>query len=114
MERFPIKTVAVALNGTTYAELVAAPPFGVAYRIKNIYGQNNAGGARILELAFNENTTRTPVWFSASTADAAMFNVTTSLVDLNIALTNTDESLDMRIDNTGTDRIVCTYEIEEL
>ena len=112
MERFPSKTVAVALTGATYAELVAAPPNGVAYRIRNIYGRNTSGGIRTLELAFNDGA-RVPIWFSAAAGDNAMFNVTTSLVDLNISLTATDESLDMRIDDTGTDRIVCTYDIEE-
>ena len=106
----------VALNGNTYATLVSSPPDGVAYVVTMVAGRNTAGAARILELAFNENGTRTPIWLSASTADDAMFNQVTAgdeSIPFSIVLSNTDESLDMRIDSTGTDNIYAAYETRE-
>ena len=116
MESFPTEKAVVALTGNTYVTLVSAPPAGVAYRVKNVYGQNNAGAARTLTLAFNEGGTRTVVWQSASTADAAMFTQTgggTQNFNLDLSLTNTDESLDMQLEAAGTDRVVCIYEVAE-
>jgi hypothetical protein len=122
MEKFPKKSVQVALTGNTYATLVAAPPdTETAYRILKVFGQNNAGAARKLQLAFNNNATRTIVWESASVANGIMFSGTLGeeQFPVDIVLSNppatgdTGHKLDMRLDDTGTDTIVCTYEILE-
>jgi hypothetical protein len=115
-EKFPVKSVQVALTGTTYATLVAAPPTDVAYRITKVFGQNNAGGARTLYLAFNDGGTRTIIWETASVGDGVLFSGTAGAEqfnDIGVVLSATDHSLDMKLDDTGTDTIVCSYEILE-
>jgi len=114
-EKYPVRSAQVALTGNTYATLVPAPPAQVSYYIIKVFGQNNAGAARTLQLAFNNGGTRTVVWESASTADATMFagSLGAENFPIDLVLANTDESLDMRLDDTGTDTIVCSYEVRE-
>ena len=114
-EKFPVASVQVALTGATYVELVAHPPKDVAYRIRNVYGENTTGSSRVLHLAFNNAGTRTVVFHSHAAVQDHLW--THDDVDnvgiIGLVLSSTDHSLDMKLDGAGTDTIVCSYEIME-
>ena len=105
----------MALNGTSDVTLVGSPPVGVTYLVRRIFGLNSAGGNRTLTLDFKEASTSTPIWASALTANAAYFTQLAGVepIEFDIHLTNTDESLIMVSDGTGTDFIYATYETRE-
>jgi len=114
--KFPYKSAVATLSGTSWVTLVSAPPDAVSYHITRVFGQNTVAGDRVLSLAWNRDGTRTVVWKSESTAQNACFTQSSEnneVVDLNITLGDTDESLDIQLDNTGTDRIVASYEVRE-
>ena len=114
--KFPLRSANVALTGTTHATLLAAPPEGEAYLIRNIYGVNNSGGARSLNLHINKASTVTPIWASGSAANSAMFTPVTGggqPHDFSIVLADTDESLEIDLSGTGTDVVYAFYEVVE-
>lgn len=113
--KFPSKSSQVALNGTTYATLVPAPPEDVSYRVTRVYGQNTTANPRTLTLAFNNGGARSIVWQSVAAAQDTCFTqsaVGTEIFELGIILEQ-GESLDMKLEDTGTDKIVAAYEVAE-
>ena len=107
----------VALTGATYVELVPAPPEDVAYKVGKFTGTNLAASAnRSLTIAFKNSTTYTILWLSGVIADGAQYNPPTAgevVQTLDFTLSSTDHSIVMKLDDTGTDTIVASYEILE-
>lgn len=113
--KFPVKSSQVALNGTTYATLVPAPEEGASYRVTKVFGQNTTAAPRTLTLAFNNGGTRSIVWQSVAAVQDSCFtqsDVGTEIFELGINLEK-GESLDMKLEGTGTDKIVAAYEVAE-
>jgi len=106
----------VALNGTTHATLVAAPPEGVAYRIFRVMGTNTSGGARVLVLHLNEATVVSLLYFGVAVATTEPF-ITGAGAQPNefaIHLTDTDQSLEIDVlAGACTDVVYAFYEILE-
>jgi len=115
-EKYPLATAIVALTGTTDVELLGPPPTDVSYRVMKIFGRNTSGIARTLTLSIDKAATKTEIWTSPAQDDDAYYNQSSPGAEnftLDIVLADTDESLYMKLDDTGTDRIVVVYEIRE-
>jgi len=116
LENFPLTATTATLNGTTHVTLVSAPPAGEARRIRRIYGISSQATARVLTLHLNDNSTVIPIWVSPSTTLGNFFNQTTQGEQdprLDIVLSSTDQSLEMDLDNAGTNVVVAWYETLE-
>lgn len=111
----PFATSHVALNGTTNATLVPAPPDGVAYRILRVFGTNTSGGTRTLTLYVNKAAAVSKIWVGSPAGTGVNFVQTAGaeVPAIEFYLAATNESLEMDLDDTGTDIIVACYEILE-
>ena len=116
-EKFPSKTVQVALTGATYVELIPAPAdTETAYELTRFYGQNDNAGARTLSIAFNNGGTRTICWTSQSAAQNEQFRSLDGGDEsqpIDLVVSSTGQSIDMKASGACTGTIAATYKIME-
>jgi hypothetical protein len=116
-ENYRFERVSVAATGATPVTLVSAPPEGVSYRIFFVNGRNDAGAARTLWGRINKAGTY--YWcFRTATYNGVSF--ITQLGTFALAeyptiavLDDTDETLQVYLNGTGTMTISAFYEIME-